>query len=161
MKRLELKRTGVWRQGFTLIEIMVAAMLISVVSLALLQTHQNSTEMGHVMQKKLQYADWVLIPAFEAKLDKVKTNTRFDTLTKGFNIDQREIRETLKAKATLSLDLVERINAADMMSAIEESAPEGEDENIQPIFEGFRLEVYEQVVKMEHESYRIYRIVKP
>ena len=53
------------KNAFTLIEVMVAAILISVVGLSLLQMHQNSAEMSYKMQGKFKHSDWVLMAAFE------------------------------------------------------------------------------------------------
>lgn len=144
------------RNAFTLIEVMIAAILISVVGLSLLQMHQNSAEMSYKMQKKFKHSDWSLMAAFESKLEKVSKNTRFDTLTKPFNIDVRFIRQGLNHKVKISTDLVKRIQASDISKDIEEESSE-----LTPLFEGFNLEVYQQNIQMEHESYSVYRMVKP
>jgi len=144
------------RNAFTLIEVMIAAILISVVGLSLLQMHQNSAEMSYKMQKKFKHSDWTLMAAFELKLEKVSKNTRFDTLTKPFNIDARPIRQGLNHKVKISTNLVKRIQASDISEDIANNT-----NNITPLFEGFNLEVYQQNIQMEHESYSVYRMVKP
>lgn len=150
------KKVSGLKNAFTLIEVMVAAILISVVGLSLLQMHQNSAEMGHTMQKKFKHSDWVLIAVFESEVEKVTKNTRFDTLVKPFNIDKRPIREGLNHNVKITTDLVERIGAADITDEIEEQSSE-----TRPIFEGLSLEVYKQNIQMEHETYSVYRVLKP
>ena len=144
------------RHAFTLIEVMIAAMLISVVGLSLLQMHQNSSDMSYKMQKKFKHSDWPLIAAFESKLEKVTKNTYFDTLVKPFNINERSVRKDLKHKVKVSTELVARINASDIAAEIEEESSE-----LKPLFEGFRLEVYKQNIEMEHETYSVYRMIRP
>jgi len=144
------------RHAFTLIEVMIAAMLISVVGLSLLQMHQNSTEISRKMQKKFKHSDWPLIAVFESKLEKITKNTYFDTLVKPFNIDEDTVRKSLKHKVKINTELVERIDASDISEMIEDQSSE-----LKPIFEGFRLEVYKQNIQMEHETYSVYRMIKP
>lgn len=150
------REAGGSRNAFTLIEVMVAAILISVVGLSLLQMHHNSAEMSHTMQKKFLYSDWVLMGAFESELEKVTKKTSFSNLMKPFNIDESSIRKTLNQKVQIDTELVERIDASDIAKEIEEQS------NVEmPIFEGLRLETYQQKVQMEHDTYLIYRIIKP
>jgi len=144
------------RQAFTLIEVMVASILISVVGLSLLQMHQNSADMSYKMQGKFKHSDWALMSAFEHKLEKAKKNTGFDTLMKPFNIDKRDIRQGLSHKVSISANLVERINVADITNELEDESGEA-----LPSFDGFNLEVYQQHTQMEHETYSVYRVIKP
>jgi len=144
------------RPAFTLIEVMVASILISLVGLSLLQMHQNSADMSYKMQGKFQHSDWALMSAFEHKLEKVKKRTSFNTLMKPFNIDKRDVRQGLNHKVTISADLVERINVADVTSDLEDVNGEAV-----PSFEGLNLEVYRQHTQMEHETYSMYRVIKP
>ncbi|HIC43750.1 MAG TPA: prepilin-type N-terminal cleavage/methylation domain-containing protein [Sulfurimonas sp.] len=144
------------RKAFTLIEVMVASILISLVGLALLQMHQNSTNMSYKMQSKFKYSDWVLMPVFETKLEKAKKNTNFDSIMKGFKVDKREIRKGLDKKVSISATLIERIDMADMASEIAE-----ETGAIIPSFDGLRLEVYKQDISLEKETYSVYRVIKP
>jgi prepilin-type N-terminal cleavage/methylation domain-containing protein len=144
------------RSAFTLIEVMVAAILISVVGLSLMQMHQKSAQMSHNMQMKFQYSDWVLMSVFESDIEETRKRVSFETLMKPFNIDDDSIRKNLDKKAEITTALFGRIDAADIIKEIEEKS----DLEI-PVFEGLRLEVYAQNVKMEHEGYLIYRVIKP
>jgi prepilin-type N-terminal cleavage/methylation domain-containing protein len=144
------------RNAFTLIEVMVASILISLVGLSLLQMHQNSADMSYKMQEKFENSDWALMSAFELKLEEVKKNSRFETVMKPFRIDEREIRAGLNQKLSLSASLVERIDLSDITGELE-----GEFGESIPSIEGFRLEVYKQDLQMEHETYSVYRLVKP
>jgi prepilin-type N-terminal cleavage/methylation domain-containing protein len=143
------------RSAFTLIEVMVAAILISVVGLSLLQMHTNSAQMSHTMQMKFRYADWILMAAFEGEIEERKKQLSFETLMKPFSIDSDPIRKGLDKKAEISSALVARIDAGDMAKEIEEQS------NLEiPVFEGLRLEIYAQKIQMEHESYLVYRVLK-
>lgn len=153
---LRASKNSMSRKAFTLVEVMVASILIAVVGLSLLQMHQNSAEMSYKMQQKFKHSDWIMMAAFEPKLEKVTKNTRFDTLMRGFNIDKRPIREGLNHKVKISTTLKERINASDISKAIEEESDESAS-----LYEGFRLEVYEQNIHMGDESYSVYRVIKP
>ncbi|PHR54597.1 MAG: hypothetical protein COA44_12610 [Arcobacter sp.] len=144
------------RKAFTLIEVMVASILISLVGLSLIQMHQNSTDMSYKMQTKFKNSDWVLMTAFEAKLEKASKNTSFGTLTKDFKIDKREIRKGLNQKVTISADLIGRIDMADIAGDIADETGE-----IAPSIDGFRLEIYKQHTKIAKETYSVYRVIKP
>ena len=148
--------TGKSRNAFTLIEVMVASILISLVGLSLLQMHQNSADMSYKMQGKFQYSDWILMPILESKLEKVKKHTRIESLMKPFSIDERDIRAGLNQKVTLSASLIQRIDMEDITNALADET--GEEV---PSFDGFRLEVYKQDMQMEHETYSVYRVIKP
>jgi len=151
-----MKEAGKARKAFTLIEVMVASILISLVGLSLLQMHQNSADMSYKMQDKFKYSDWILMPALENKLEKVKKRTSFESVMKPFNIDERDIRKGLDQKITLSASLVQRIDMEDITNTL------ADDTGIEvPSFDGFRLEVYKQDMQMEHETYSVYRVIKP
>ena len=77
-------------------------------------------------------------------------------MLKPFNIDKRPIREGLNHKVKISADLVERIKASDISKDIEEESDESAS-----LYEGFHLEVYRQNIQMEHETYSVYRVLKP
>jgi len=150
----ELRFKG--RKAFTLIEVMVASVLISLVGLSLLQMHQNSADMSYKMQSKFEHSDWALMGAYEYKLEEVERNSRFDTVMKPFSINEREIRKGLNQKLTLSASLVERIELSDITGDLEDALGQSI-----PSFDGFRLEVYKQDLQMDHEIYSVYRLVKP
>jgi len=143
------------RRAFTLIEVMIATMLISLVGLSLLQMHQNSADMSYKMQTKFKHSDWVLISAFETKLEKSEKRSYLETLVKPFNIDEREIRAGLKDKVNIKANLLERINMSDITNELE-----GDNGETLPSFEGLRLEVYEQHTKIADESYSVYRVIR-
>jgi len=143
------------KDGFTLIEVMIASMLISVLGLSLLQMHGNSAEMSNKMQKKFTYSDWVLMPAFETKVEKRKVNKRLDTLMKSFNIKERNIRQLLNSKAVIRTTLVERIDSASIKKQMEAT-----DIDL-PVSDAFRLEIYEQHIELEGQTHSLYRLVKP
>jgi len=151
-----MNKAGKSRKAFTLIEVMVAAILISLVGLSLLQMHQNSADMSYKMQGKFKHSDWILMPALESKLEKVKKRTRIDSVMKDFKIDERVIRAGLNQKVTLNASLVERIDMEDITNALADET--GEEV---PSFDAFKLEVYKQDMQMEHETYSVYRVIKP
>ena len=143
------------RNGFTLVEVMVAAMLISVVGLSLLQMHQNSAELSDKMQKKFSHSDWPLMLAFEEELQKTDKSINFKTLMKPFSIQEREIRKNLDLKAGLRTELFSRIDASDMAKSVEEETQE-----IRPVLDALRLEVYQQSIDIDKQTYILYRVVK-
>ncbi|MBE0499619.1 MAG: prepilin-type N-terminal cleavage/methylation domain-containing protein [Campylobacterales bacterium] len=144
------------RRAFTLIEVMVAAILISIVGLSLMQMHQKSAQMSHTMQMKFQYSDWILMSVFESDMEKTRKRVSFEALMKPFNINDDSIRKSLDKKAEITTALFGRIDASDIIKEMEKQS----DRKI-PVFEGLRLEVYAQNVQIEHEGYLIYRVIKP
>jgi len=143
------------RKAFTLVEVMISTIIISVVGLSLLQMHNNSANMSHKMQKKFAYSDWVLMAVFENKLEKTKKQLRFDNLTKDFNIKERSIRTALNKKGKIETILIERINSASIKKQMKEA-----DLDL-PVSEAFRLEIYKQNIDIDGQSHSIYRVVKP
>jgi len=144
------------RKAFTLVEVMIASMLISILGLSLLQMHANSSEMSHTMQQKFSHSDWVLMSAFEKKVERTKQRVKLDTLMKPFNIDNREIRQTLRQEAVITTRLIERIDAQSIKKQMEETS----DLDLQ-ISDAFRLEIYEQHIDLAGQTHSLYRLVKP
>ena len=143
------------RKAFTLIEVMVATIIISVVGLSLLQMHTNSANMSHTMQKKFAFSDWALMGAFENKVEKRKKNLRYDTLMKSFNIDERSIREGLNRKGLISTTLIERIDSASIKKQMDEA-----DLDL-PVSDALRLEIYQQSIEVDGQVHSLYRMIKP
>ena len=143
------------RNAFTLIEVMVSTIIISIVGLALLQMHSNSATMSHTMQKKFALSDWALMGAFENKVEKRKKNLRYDTVMKSFNINEREIRKGLNKKGQVSTTLIERIDSASIKKQMEEA-----DLDL-PISDALRLEIYQQHIEVDGQTHSLYRIIKP
>lgn len=155
VNKLQISSSPKNRKAFTLIEVMVATIIISVVGLSLLQMHSNSANMSNTMQKKFAFSDWALMAAFENKIEKRKKNLRYDTLMKAFNVDKRSIREGLKQKGLLSTTLVERIDSASIKKQMEAL-----DLDI-PVSDALRLEIYQQNIEVEGQVHSLYRIIKP
>jgi len=143
------------RKAFTLVEVMIASMLISVLGLSLLQMHSNSAEMSNKMQKKFTYSDWALMGAFENKIEKRKIRVNLSTTMKGFNIDKRPIRKSLNTQMIISTSLIERIDSASIKKQMEDS-----DLDL-PVSEAFRLEIYQQNIEVEGQTHALYRVLKP
>jgi len=143
------------RKAFTLIEVMVATIIISVVGLALLQMHTNSATMSHTMQKKFALSDWALMGAFENRVEKRKKNLRFDTVMKPFNIQEHSIRTGLNKKGQVSTTLIERIDSASIKKQMDAA-----DLDL-PISDVLRLEIYQQHVEVDGQVHSLYRIIKP
>ena len=111
--------------------------------------------MSHTMQKKFQYSDWILMSAFENKVEKTKKNTRLDTIMKPFNIDKRPIRDALRKKIVVTTTLIERIDSASIKKQMEDM-----DFDL-PVSDALRLEIYQQHIELNNQTHSLYRLVKP
>lgn len=87
------------RKGFTLIEVLVAASIIAVVGLALLQTHSNNTKLINRMSGQYHIKDefsFVLLNA-QTKWDG-STKSLYDIISSKFTIKDDETIKWLKNK---------------------------------------------------------------
>ena len=128
MRRYELAYTNTTssRTAFTLIEVMVAVMIISVVVASLLKLFSNNTHMISLLDDRLDASMYATL--FNGEIDGVGSEFCFENdeyfvsdLVKDFRLED-DIRQKLKdMKVKIVYTIVQQIDAADMQDAIEES----------------------------------------
>ncbi|MBU1659428.1 prepilin-type N-terminal cleavage/methylation domain-containing protein [bacterium] len=108
------------KKGFTLIEVMIAVVIISVVILALVQMQGNNTHMFFALDKKSkinQYSSFFISNSqygFEGK------SVFMDALVADFKVEDDLRKELKKVKVEISYQEVERIDMSKFSDAQEE-----------------------------------------
>jgi prepilin-type N-terminal cleavage/methylation domain-containing protein len=125
-----LRRSGTrpgYSKGFTLIELMVAVMIISVVIASLLQLFSNNTTLFNNVQTQVGSTVQGTLLLGNREIGFEKETVSLDELVKGFDIDD-ELRRSLKTKkAFITYTEVRSMDLSDMEGA---SGEEGTDEEI-------------------------------
>lgn len=112
MKRFVL----VWgmRRGFTLVEVLIAVVIIAIVIAAQLQLFSNNGMLYERMQKKIDHALVLTLILGEEGVGFEESKLFLDDLVKPFNVDDA-LRQRLKAqKSELIYQEVKRIEAGDV-----------------------------------------------
>ena len=140
----------VHRAGFTLIEVMVAVMIISVVILALIQMYANNTHIFSSMkqQSKInQYSSFLISNDNYGFKDK---NIYLDALVEDFNLEDDLRRELKEIKIKMLYRELESIDLGDE-NYNEESSEENEASS------NLVLEIGESLIQTETSSTALLR----
>ena len=143
------------RAAFTLIEMMIAVMIISVVVAALLELQTNNTKIFERMTKKehLQHYTSLLLGS---KYGFEKESLTLDRLIERFDVDDDLRRELKKIKLKIGYDTLETIDLSQMGDEVlDEQMQEGDSAS------SMSLEVGRSVLRFEGESVSIMRVRLP
>ena len=137
------------RKGFTLIEVMVAVMIISVVIMALLQMYANSNHIFSVFKEKTktnQYSSFFISNQAYGLENK---SIHMDELVSDFKVED-DLRRNLKdMKAEVLYQVVGQID----MSESDDATEEGSDTSSNMI-----LELGKTILKVDNSSNALLRI---
>lgn len=156
------------RKGFTLIEVMVSVVIISVVIGALLQIFSNNTHFFSQFKSKIDLA-WRSslllyqdeIGGFkEKKDDEIEEDIFLDELVKKFNIDDDLRRELKKIEADVTYKAVSIIETDEMEMDVNESDQElaTQYEEAKEKSDGVVLEIGKTSFKIGDESTTFLRL---
>ncbi len=143
------------RAAFTLIEMMIAVMIISVVVAALLELQTNNTKIFERIAKKehLQHYTSLLLGS---KYGFEKESLTLDRLIERFDVDDDLRRELKKIKLKIGYDTLETIDLSQMGDEVlDEQMQEGDSAS------SMSLEVGRSVLRFEGESVSIMRVRLP
>ena len=130
------------KKAFTLIEVMVSVMIISVVIMALLQMKSNNSHILTSLKNQNDTNQYISLLISNKDYGYEKKTIRLDTLVKEFNVND-ELRKKLKnIKAKVIYNKVNRIDLS-----------EGEEGSSSLI-----LEIGETLLKLDNSSSKIYRL---
>lgn len=128
MRRSELVCTSITnrRSAFTLVEVMVAVMIISVVVASLLKLFSNNTHMIASLEGRLDAGMYATL--FTGDIDGVGSEFGFENdeyylsdLVKDFDIEDDLRRKLKEKKAKIIYKIEQQIDATEMQGAIESS----------------------------------------
>lgn len=87
------------RKAFTLVEVLVAAGIISIVGLALLQSHSTNTKLINRMSTQYHIKEEFSLVLLNANVNySGSTKTIYDFVSQKFSIDNDDIRKWLKSR---------------------------------------------------------------
>ncbi len=137
------------RKGFTLIEVMVAVMIISVVIMALLQMYANSNHIFSVFKEKTktnQYSSFFISNQMYGLENK---SIHMDELVSDFKVEDDLRRKLKDMKAEVLYQVVGQID----MSESDDATEEGSDTSSNMI-----LELGKTILKVDNSSNALLRI---
>lgn len=124
--RGKIKSSG----GFTLIEVMVAVMIISVVIASLLQLFSNNTTLFNTVQKQVGSAMQSTLLLGNREVGFEKDSVMLDELVKAFDIDDALRRRLKSQKALITYTEVRTMDLSGMEDVSSEQVEEPEEEII-------------------------------
>ena len=158
---------SVWRmpkhsKAFTLIEVMVSVMIISVVISALLQLFATNAHTFASVEAKIQHTNRTSLILGSKIYGYEKKSVDLAELVKDFNIDDTLRRKLKKEKIKIIYTEVTTIDFDDAAESISEAedVPEGEDEGVitDASAAASSLEVGKTTVKLNGESSAFLRV---
>lgn len=146
------------REAFTLIEVMIAVVIISTVIMALLTMSGNNTHTFSSFKDKTkvnQFASFFIANpdyGFESK-------TLFlDDLVSSFDVESDLRRELKKVKVALSYQMVEQIDMSEYEESDEEETTQGENEEDKEVNSSLIIEIGRTILKVNNTSVALLRI---
>jgi len=130
------------KKAFTLIEVMVSVMIISVVIMALLEMKSNSSHILSLLKKQIDTTQYISLLIANKDYGYEDKSIRLDALIKEFDVDDNLRRKLKNIKAKIIYNEIETIDLS-------------EDENGSS---SMLLEIGESLVKTDKFSTKIYRI---
>lgn len=113
-------------EGFTLIEVMIAVMIISVVIASLLQLFSTNTRLFSTLEQKIELSTEGSLLLGVENIGFENKSLHFDDLVKEFVIDDELRRRLKEIKAEVVYQELMRLDSADFMEEAEELADEKE-----------------------------------
>lgn len=111
-------------EGFTLIEVMISVMIISVVIASLLQLFSTNTRLFGTLEQKIELSTEGSLLLGVENIGFEKKSLHFDDLVKDFVIDDELRRRLKEIKAEVVYQELMRLDSADFMEETEELAEE-------------------------------------
>lgn len=141
------------RKGFTLIEVMIAVVIISTVILALLQMYSNNTHIFSLLNKKININQYATLFLANPKIGFTRDEVRIYDLVDGFDIEDDLRRELKEMKATILYQEMQRIDLADFEEndTMQEDENEGEDEK-EEVSSTMVFEIGKSILQVEGSS---------
>jgi len=136
----------VYRDAFTLIEVMVAVMIISVVIMALMQMYANNTHIFSSMKQQTkinQYSSFLISNENYGYIDK---NVYLDALVRDFDLENDLRRKLKKIKIKMLYKELESIDVSDQNG----------DEDIEAS-SGLAFEIGESLIQTDNGSVALIR----
>jgi len=119
-----------YRRGFTLIEVMVAVMIVSVVIAALLKLRGDTNHLFTQIQKNQQHSSMATLLLWNRQYNLQKSSTNLYNLVDTFDLDDDLRRELKNVKATITFDRVKTIEVDMLTFEIDDTAFQSKDFDI-------------------------------
>ena len=129
------------KKAFTLIEVMVSVMIISIVIMALLQMQANSSYMLTSLKKKNTSQQYISLLIANENYGLKDKNTRLNNLVEEFSVDDNLRRRLKKIKIKIIYNKLETIDLDENNTA-----------------SSAKLEIGESLLKTDNSSSKIFRL---
>jgi len=129
------------KKAFTLIEVMVSVMIISIVIMALLQMQANSSYMLTSLKKKNTSQQYISLLIANENYNLKDKNTRLNNLVEEFSVDDNLRRRLKKIKIKIIYNKLETIDLDENNTA-----------------SSAKLEIGESLLKTDNSSSKIFRL---
>ena len=119
------------RAGFTLIEVMIATVIISIVIMALLKIFSNNTNTFLKLQKNIaiSFKTTLLFSDRNRELGFENDEVSLDQLVRDVRVDDRVRRELKNIKAKITYSVIDTLDQSDFEDQAEELNDENGEEN--------------------------------
>ena len=146
------------REAFTLIEVMIAVVIISTVIMALLTMSGNNTHTFSSFKDKTKVNQFASF--FIANPDYgFESETLFlDDLVSSFDVESDLRRELKKVKAALSYQMVEQIDMSEYDESDEEETTQEDNEEDKKVNSSLIIEIGRTILKVNNTSVALLRI---
>ncbi len=141
-----------YRAAFTLIEVMVAVMIISVVILALLNMQGNSSFIFSKLSKDAEVNQYASFFIANADYGFEKQDVRLDELLKDFDLQNQLRRELKNIKAKIIYQEIERIDMQEYEENNESVEVVDEQGVVKQVQSGMAFEIGKTIIKIHKES---------
>ncbi len=142
------------RRGFTLIEVMVAVMIIAVVIMALLQMYANNTHIFSVFKEKIKTNQYSSLLFSNQNYGFENTDIHLDDLITEFQLEDDLRRKLKEMKAEILYQIVEEID----LSENSETNQTNEMEDTQTVTPTMIIELGKTILKLDNSSNALLRI---
>lgn len=146
---------SVWdmRRGFTLIEVMVAVLIVSVVVMALYEMRGNSTHIFINLEKKSKISQFSSLFISNSDYGYENRNVTMDKLISDFDVERNLKEELKKAKVELIYQKLESIDMREFDSGDKaDSAAADEAQNSSEVNSNLIFEIGKSILKTDETS---------
>ena len=154
-----MNRAKINEEGFTLIEVMIAVVIISTVIMALLTMSGNNTHIFSSFKDKTKINQYASFFIANSEYGYEKKTIFLDNLVSDFDVESDLRRELKRVKVALTYQIVEQVDMSEFQeSDEEEEIQEQEEEEDKQVNSSLIIEIGRTTLKIDKSSVSLLRI---